>query len=495
MSSSELPPLRDVGEVRPPDTQESTAAHDGSPKVSPELALVDPDLAAQTTGGDPEKEVSMSSNAPSNGNFFVDQTQEAPALAPLSPPPPAPPTAPAPPQQAAAAPGVNAMIDVPLGTLIFRAGLLAEEQLEDALQEGTRTGKRLGEVLLERGWLSEGDLGRLLAGQKGLRFVELADMTPDPAAARLLPEEKARMQSALAIGFDHGVPVVAVADPTNELVVENVRRALGVEPSLVVASHGDLQSKIDETYAALATVAAPVSPAPPPVTPPPAPAPAPALEAVQSAPQPAVEPMPTVVPPPEQRIEVQPSPVETQPAPEVSPLLAEPPVSAPAPPEALPVPVQAPESQLVQSPPVVPQDTPEAESGLFSAAVEQAVAPLTAEPVAPTPEPSPVVEPTPAPTAAPAAPVAEQPTHFVVIRLGDEQIEIGAFHDAATARTHAQEVVRQIASAESEATWPFFADRFLRPATITSVDVLVEQPEQWMGSPMRASWASTPSTG
>ena len=36
-----------------------------------------------------------------------------------------------------------------------------------------RTGKRLGEVLIERGWLNERDLGRMLAGQKGLPFVEV----------------------------------------------------------------------------------------------------------------------------------------------------------------------------------------------------------------------------------------------------------------------------------------------------------------------------------
>ena len=63
------------------------------------------------------------------------------------------------------------MRDVPLGTLIFREGLLTEEQLEEALQDGMQRGKRLGEVLLERGLVSENDLGRLLAGQKGLQFV------------------------------------------------------------------------------------------------------------------------------------------------------------------------------------------------------------------------------------------------------------------------------------------------------------------------------------
>ena len=141
------------------------------------------------------------------------------------------------------------MRDVPLGTLIFRAGLLAEEQLEDALQEGMRKGKRLGEVLLERGWLHERDLGRLLAGQKGLPFVEVRASDAEPDALKMLPEEKARMQNALPLRFEDGQLVVAVADPSNELVIENLRRSIGSEPRLVVAPHAELIRAIGEAYA------------------------------------------------------------------------------------------------------------------------------------------------------------------------------------------------------------------------------------------------------
>ena len=91
------------------------------------------------------------------------------------------------------------MVDVPLGTLIFRAGLLGEEQLEGALQEGMRTGKRLGEVLLERGWLNERDLGRMLAGQKGLPFVDVNVSDVEPEALAALAEDDARRQVALPL--------------------------------------------------------------------------------------------------------------------------------------------------------------------------------------------------------------------------------------------------------------------------------------------------------
>src|SRR5947208_10242756 len=208
----------------------------------------------------------MSSSTESNGTFFLDPGQSAPA--PLNPEPslvPVPaagPLAPAPvtpvpaPVPVLAADALTPMRDVPLGTLIFRAGLLAEEQLEDALQEGMRNGKRLGEVLLERGWLHERDLGRLLAGQKGLPFVHVTATDPEPAALQVLPEEKARLQNALPLRFEDGRLVIAVADPSNELVLENLRRTLGAEPRLVVAPHGEL---IRASGEASSTAAAPNS--------------------------------------------------------------------------------------------------------------------------------------------------------------------------------------------------------------------------------------------
>src|SRR5919202_2868058 len=83
--------------------------------------------------------------------------------------------------------------DAPLGTLIYRAGLLTEEQLEQALAESMKTGRRLGQVLLQWGWLSEADLGRLLAGQRGLEFVNFAEVRIDPQAMQLMPEETMRL--------------------------------------------------------------------------------------------------------------------------------------------------------------------------------------------------------------------------------------------------------------------------------------------------------------
>lgn len=556
----------------------------GCDVVTPELALVDAELAKALRQISDRK--AAMSTTPANGTFFIDPAQPAPppssseisdvpvplpapvaaaaeSVRPVPEPTPAPAAQPA----TAALPvdnGSTPMRDVPLGTLIFRAGLLAEEQLEDALQEGMRSGKRLGEVLLERGWLHERDLGRLLAGQKGLPFVEIRASDAEPDALVSLPEEKARMQIALPLRYEDGQLVVAVADPSNELVIENLRRSLGSEPRLVVAPQAELIRAINEAYTGVPAHAtapeqeptpqpAPVvqaeptlqSEAPPTPEPPVAPEPPLALEPTiaqetaplpeQPASPPVVAPLPTASPPEETRhpaaapllqpliaepaaevvephvavepmalsvppVEGTPAPLLEQPAlqtepssippeavtpPEPQPLQAEP---APAPVEPLiPVaPLQPPVEVDVVEPRSLPEAPPEP---LAPPAAEQ---PLESAP-APFEE---VVTPAPAELPVEAPVVSQEPrpgppsVNAVILRLRDgEALEVGTFPTAAEASARAQQVVQQISAAESDATWPFFGERYLRPDTIVSVDLLEESADKWLGSAVRNRWA------
>jgi MshEN domain len=487
----------------------------------------------------------MSSNEPANEMYSVDRSHNQSGSA--EQPPPATQSAPAPePAPPTPQDPTSQMVDVPLGTLIFRAGLLGEEQLEDALQEGMRTGKRLGEVLLEWGWLNERDLGRMLAGQKGLPFIEVSAADTEPDALQTFVEEKARRQAALPLRYEDGLLVIAVGDPSNELVLESLRRDFGSGFRLVVAPHGQLQDAIGEAYALLASQ----------------PEPAPAADTATSAqPEPAVDAHPEPDPEPEPEL-AQPAPLAQPDAP-LDP--------QPEQPEALlefspadddgpePLPEQAPEPEAsgddepesrnqpfagstptllsrmlfpsvrhathegAESAPA--QESPEPQDDLaqfevaevpelsISTAAQEAPEPEAApvqeqsaeepEPeAAPVPEQSPEEpEPDPAPSPeqsaeepeAEGAPAPEQSaeepepqpadetpasTHRVLVRLRDgEPLELGRFQTAAEASARAQEAIGEIASAESEATWPLLAGRYLRPGTIVSVDLLEESPD------------------
>jgi Type II secretion system (T2SS), protein E, N-terminal domain len=114
----------------------------------------------------------------------------------------------------------------PLGALLAEAGLLAEPEIELALRTARSHGKRLGEILIELGLVAPADVVRMVAEQRGLPFVDIASMPVDPSAARLLPADHARSFRTLPIGFVRGLPVVALADPSDDEAIDGARSML-----------------------------------------------------------------------------------------------------------------------------------------------------------------------------------------------------------------------------------------------------------------------------
>lgn len=114
----------------------------------------------------------------------------------------------------------------PLGALLAEAGLLDETEIDFALDAARREGKRLGEVLIDYGLVTSVDVVRLVAQQRGLPFLDVASLAVDPAAARLLPAELARLFRTLPIGFVRGLPVVALADPSDDEAIDGARSVL-----------------------------------------------------------------------------------------------------------------------------------------------------------------------------------------------------------------------------------------------------------------------------
>jgi hypothetical protein len=114
----------------------------------------------------------------------------------------------------------------PLGMLLAEAGLLTTGEIHFALARAQESGRRLGEVLVEHGFVTPADIVRVVAEQRGLPFLDVRTVTVDPAAAKLLPEDLARLFRTLPIGFVRGLPVVAVADPTDDDAMHGAQSVL-----------------------------------------------------------------------------------------------------------------------------------------------------------------------------------------------------------------------------------------------------------------------------
>ena len=114
----------------------------------------------------------------------------------------------------------------PLGMLLAEAGLLTAGEIHFALARAQESGRRLGEVLVEHGFVTPADIVRVVAEQRGLPFLDVRTVSVDPAAAKLLPEDLARLFRTLPVGFVRGLPVVAVADPTDDDAMHGAQSVL-----------------------------------------------------------------------------------------------------------------------------------------------------------------------------------------------------------------------------------------------------------------------------
>src|SRR5437660_12271756 len=99
-----------------------------------------------------------------------------------------------------------------LGEILVEKGLITRDQLEQALEQQSRTDHLLGRVLIDLGVVKEPDLMAALAGQVGVRFVDLAATTIDPSAAMLIPQSVARRCRAIPLAHGDGKPIVTWRD-------------------------------------------------------------------------------------------------------------------------------------------------------------------------------------------------------------------------------------------------------------------------------------------
>jgi Type II secretion system (T2SS), protein E, N-terminal domain len=128
-----------------------------------------------------------------------------------------------------------------LGWVLVKRGLITQEQLEIGLAEVKRTGMRLGEVLLSRGWLFEGDLARALAMQFELEYVDVLTQSVDQYVARMLPLEVARRMFVIPVRWVGNGILVAVADP-GDVDVPALEQILKHDVTIAVGERSAIQS-------------------------------------------------------------------------------------------------------------------------------------------------------------------------------------------------------------------------------------------------------------
>ncbi len=135
-----------------------------------------------------------------------------------------------------------------IGSILLDVELVTQQDIDQALELQKQTGKRLGEVLVQLGAVSDDDIRWALAEQLNLPYVNIRKDQVDVDVATLLPEKLARRYHVIPIlKIDRELTVV-VDDPLNTTIIQDIERITKSEVKISLGRTSDILLAIDEIY-------------------------------------------------------------------------------------------------------------------------------------------------------------------------------------------------------------------------------------------------------
>lgn len=135
-----------------------------------------------------------------------------------------------------------------LGDILIESGFLTASELAEALSAQKDTGKRLGEVITEMGLMSEFDVLRAVSSQYNYPIIDLSNIEVDPKATALLDEKFCIDNLVIPVGFDEEKLIIALDDPLNMFIQDDVQFRTGYECTPMLATHTGIVDAIRVSY-------------------------------------------------------------------------------------------------------------------------------------------------------------------------------------------------------------------------------------------------------
>jgi type IV pilus assembly protein PilB len=132
-----------------------------------------------------------------------------------------------------------------LTDVLAELGYIAPERVQQAVEEARTAGRRPEQLLLEQGAVTGDQLSRATAERYGHDHIDLTAYQVDMAAANLIPANTARRYRAIPVGFvDKETLLLAIADPSNVLAVDDIQMATSLDCRVAVAADEDIEALI-----------------------------------------------------------------------------------------------------------------------------------------------------------------------------------------------------------------------------------------------------------
>lgn len=135
-----------------------------------------------------------------------------------------------------------------LGDVLIDAGLITEDQLGHALKQQKETKRRLGDELIAEGVITEAGLIEALQMQLGVEFVDLSAIDLDPELSRVISKNVARQYNVVPVRTSPDEVCLAMSDPLNFMAIEAVKNATRKRVIPMVTTHDSLMRAIMTLY-------------------------------------------------------------------------------------------------------------------------------------------------------------------------------------------------------------------------------------------------------
>ncbi|MBA3581096.1 MAG: Flp pilus assembly complex ATPase component TadA [Gammaproteobacteria bacterium] len=135
-----------------------------------------------------------------------------------------------------------------IGDLLVQNAIISQEQLELALKEQKKFGRKLGNTLIDLGYVEEEAFLQFLSKQLGVALIDLKHYEFDPEIVKKIPETIARRYRALVLKAENGRFVVGMADPTDLYAYDEIVKSLGQQAEIALIREADLLVTFDMVY-------------------------------------------------------------------------------------------------------------------------------------------------------------------------------------------------------------------------------------------------------
>jgi len=147
-----------------------------------------------------------------------------------------------------AEPKVGQPVSRRLGDLLVREGLISQDSLSRALAEQKTSNEKLGSILVRLSFISEDQLVNFLSKQYGIPAITLTQLDIDVEIIKLVPSQIAQKYEVLPISRQGNTLTLAMADPTNVFAIDDVGFMTNLQVVPVVASQGAIRKALERLY-------------------------------------------------------------------------------------------------------------------------------------------------------------------------------------------------------------------------------------------------------